>query len=175
MDDQWRSSWDWVQGDWRKKKLEQMWRTQHPLVSSVMSFVLHFSFLPFLLCVLGRGRGGSWAHSSYCVHHDYHPLKDTWGLKSAPLWTEVAKVMELEVIACCFSVPTVANHSQLQPAEKDCLYTMHRFMKVFADRILLIIMTMKRITLFWMCLAIFFIWWMNGQHYTLCNVLIKNK
>lgn len=141
-------------------------------------YVLRTSFLLSTLSLVCTGEGaggGSWAHSSYCVHHDYHPLKDTWGLKSAPLWTEVAKVMELEVIACCFSVPTVANHSQLQPAEKDCLYTMHRFMKVFADRILLIIMTMKRITLFWMCLAIFFIWWMNGQHYTLCNVLIKNK
>lgn len=30
--------------------------------------------------------------------------------------------MELEITACCFSVPTVANHPQLHPSERDCLF-----------------------------------------------------
>lgn len=57
------------------------------------------------------------------------------------------------------------------PAERDRsgLYTMHRILKVFADRILLIIM--KRITLFWIVFSYFFIQWMNGQHYSFCIVL----
>lgn len=57
------------------------------------------------------------------------------------------------------------------PAERDRsgLYTMHRILQVFADRILLIIM--KRITLFWIVFSYFFIQWMNGQHYSFCIVL----
>lgn len=51
------------------------------------------------------------------------------------------------------------------------LCSLHRFLKVFADRILLIIV--KRITLFWMVFSYFFIPWMNGQHYSLCNVLTQ--
>lgn len=38
--------------------------------------LLHFSFLPFLSCVLGDG----WAHRSDYIHYDYHQLKDTRGL-----------------------------------------------------------------------------------------------
>lgn len=36
-------------------------------------------------------------------------------------------------------------------------------------------MTVKRITLFWIVFSYFFIHWMNGQHYSLCIVLIKTN
>lgn len=96
------------------------------------------------------------------------------GLKTASLRTEVDKVMELEIIACCFSVPTVANHSWLWPT----LYTAQVPQSFFADRILLVIMSMKRITLFWIVFSYFFFFyipWMNGQHYSLCIVLIQTN
>lgn len=64
--------------------------------------------------------------------------------------------MELDIIACCFCVLTVANHSNWLKTDCLALYTLHRFLKVFADRILLIIMTVKRITLFWIVFRYFY-------------------
>lgn len=124
-----------------EKKLEQMWRTPHSLVSSVsISPVYPFSYVYW---AIAEHTGPT---IQYIHTYDYHQLKETWGLSNCS--TEMVKVMELEIIAHCFCVPTVANHSQLQPV-CSALYTLHRSMKVFDDRIVLIVMTMKRITLFW--------------------------
>lgn len=126
------------------KKVEQMW-------------MCPFLFLVFPPCLLSDPAlmciGESWAQRYHYLHYDYHMLQLTRGPKTARPWSKV--VMESEFIACCFSVPSVANH--FQPRWKwqfwSALYTMHRFLKVFADRILLIIM--KRITLFWIVFSYF--------------------
>lgn len=66
-------------------------------------------------------------------------------------------------IHCRFAVPPVANSSHLQPV-CSALFTMHSITKVVADyiiiasdikmTILLIMMTKKRIILFWMCIFV---------------------
>lgn len=48
---------------------------------------------------------------------------------------------------------TAPNPNRLKVTVCSALYTMHRYLKVFADRILLI--NMKRITLFWIVFSYF--------------------
>lgn len=108
-----------------------------------------------LLCVLERPD-----HKGPTIYTDYHLLKLTWGAKGS--WSLNSQL----AASVSRQWQTTSN-----PAERDRsgLYTMHRILKVFADRILLIIM--KRITLFWIVFSYFFIQWMNGQHYSFCIVL----
>lgn len=87
--------------------MEQMWRTPHVLVSSLM---FTSPFYPFSYVYWGIAE-----HTGATV---YTTSTTNW---RTPL-TEVVKVMELEIIACCFRVPTVANRSQRQPTEKESLF-----------------------------------------------------
>lgn len=117
--------------------------------------ILYFSFKLFLFCVLGK----NWAQVPLLKLSlsDRHRMTET-----SCTWTELVKVVELEITSCCF------DGKQLTKTFFPCCSS-SQVSERFADRIL-IIMIMKRI-LFWIVSS--FIHWMNGQHYSLCIVLIS--